>query len=125
MKIIAGLVLGVVAAMALAAANRTLSFGMMREALEGTMKTTAMIMLILIIANFLNFILASAGLADTLIGAIAAAELSPMQTSPKRCRKSTDPASAAFGSFIPARMKYMAAACRSLDAAFSGSRKPA
>ena len=54
--------LGVVGAMALAAANRTFSFGMMREALEGTMKTTAMIMLIMTAAYFLNFILSAVGL---------------------------------------------------------------
>ena len=54
--------LGVVGAMALAAANGTLSFGMMREALEGTMKTTAMIMLIMTAAYFLNFILSAVGL---------------------------------------------------------------
>jgi len=54
--------LGVVAALALAAANRTLTFRMLREALEGTMKTTAMIMLIIGAAYVLNFVLSSVGL---------------------------------------------------------------
>ena len=54
--------LGVIAAMALAAFNGTLTFTMMREALEGTMKTTAMIMLIMTAAYFLNFILSAVGL---------------------------------------------------------------
>ena len=72
--------IGMVVALALAWMNGGLSWRMLGRALEGTMRTTAMIMLILIVANFLNFILASAGLANKLIGAIAAAELTPTQT---------------------------------------------
>jgi tripartite ATP-independent transporter DctM subunit len=71
---------GTVIALALAWLHGGLSWRMLGRALEGTMRTTAMIMLILIVANFLNFILASAGLADRLIGLIAAQELSPTQT---------------------------------------------
>jgi tripartite ATP-independent transporter DctM subunit len=56
--------LGVIAAIALAAWERTLSVAMMRAALEGTMRTTAMIMLIIMAAQFLNFVLASIGLTD-------------------------------------------------------------
>jgi len=56
--------LGVIAAVILAAWERTLSLSMMRAALEGTMRTTAMIMLIIMAAQFLNFVLASIGLTD-------------------------------------------------------------
>jgi C4-dicarboxylate transporter, DctM subunit len=72
--------IGVVIALVLAWVHGGLSWRMLGQTLEGTMRTTAMIMLILIVANFLNFILASAGLANKLIEGIAAAELSPTQT---------------------------------------------
>jgi C4-dicarboxylate transporter, DctM subunit len=56
--------LGVIAALVLAAVERTLSFAMLRSVLEGTMRTTAMIMLIILAAQFLNFVLASIGFTD-------------------------------------------------------------
>jgi C4-dicarboxylate transporter, DctM subunit len=56
--------LGVLAALLLAAMHRTLSFSMLRVVLESTMRTTAMIMLIIIAAQFLNFVLASIGFTD-------------------------------------------------------------
>jgi C4-dicarboxylate transporter DctM subunit len=56
--------LGVLAALVLAALERTLSLAMMRAVLEGTMRTTAMIMLIIMAAQFLNFVLASIGFTD-------------------------------------------------------------
>jgi C4-dicarboxylate transporter, DctM subunit len=56
--------LGVLAALLLAAVERTLTFAMMRAVLEGTMRTTAMIMLIILAAQFLNFVLASIGFTD-------------------------------------------------------------
>ncbi|MGD9884420.1 MAG: TRAP transporter large permease [Reyranella sp.] len=62
--------LGVLAALVLAALQRTLSFAMMRSVLEGTMRTTAMIMLIILAAQFLNFVLASIGFTDGLGTAI-------------------------------------------------------
>ena len=71
---------GTVIALVLAWLHGGLSFRMLGQSLEGTMRTTAMIMLILIVANFLNFILASAGLANKLIAFIAAQELSPTET---------------------------------------------
>jgi tripartite ATP-independent transporter DctM subunit len=71
---------GTVAALALAWMNNGLSWEMLGRALEGTMRTTAMIMLILIAANFLNFVLASVGLANQLLGFIAAQELGPTET---------------------------------------------
>jgi C4-dicarboxylate transporter, DctM subunit len=71
---------GTVASLGLAWMNKGLSWEMLGRALEGTMRTTAMIMLILIAANFLNFVLASVGLANQLLGFIAAQELGPMET---------------------------------------------
>jgi tripartite ATP-independent transporter DctM subunit len=58
--------LGVVAGLALAAANRALNWPMLREALLGTMKTTAMIMFIVVAAYFLNFVMSSIGLTTRL-----------------------------------------------------------
>ena len=54
--------LGVLAALAVTAWHRALSVRMLREAFEGTMRTTAMIMAILIAAYFLNFVITSIGL---------------------------------------------------------------
>jgi tripartite ATP-independent transporter DctM subunit len=54
--------LGVIAALGVAAWNRRLTLGMLTLAFEGTMRTTAMIMAILIAAYFLNFVITSIGL---------------------------------------------------------------
>jgi C4-dicarboxylate transporter, DctM subunit len=54
--------LGVIAALAVAAWHLRLSVRMLLEAFEGTMRTTAMIMAILIAAYFLNFVISSIGL---------------------------------------------------------------
>jgi tripartite ATP-independent transporter DctM subunit len=56
--------LGVVAALVLAAWERRLSLSMLRAVAEGTMRTTAMIMLIIMAAQFLNFVLAGIGLTE-------------------------------------------------------------
>jgi C4-dicarboxylate transporter, DctM subunit len=56
--------MGVFAALILAAWERALSWKMLKAVFEGTMRTTAMIMLIIIAAQFLNFVLASIGLTD-------------------------------------------------------------
>ena len=61
---------GVVFALILAAWNRSLSFRMLREAFEGTMRTTAMIMLIILAAVFLNFILGFIGVTQALLQTI-------------------------------------------------------
>jgi tripartite ATP-independent transporter DctM subunit len=58
--------LGVVAGLGLAAANRALTWPMLREALLGTMKSTAMIMFIVVAAYFLNFVMSSIGLTTKL-----------------------------------------------------------
>ncbi len=56
--------LGVIAALGIAAWNRRLTMRMLLHAFEGTMRTTAMIMAILIAAYFLNFVIAAIGLTD-------------------------------------------------------------
>jgi C4-dicarboxylate transporter, DctM subunit len=54
--------LGVIAALGVAAWHRQLTVRMLLHAFEGTMRTTAMIMAILIAAYFLNFVITSIGL---------------------------------------------------------------
>jgi C4-dicarboxylate transporter, DctM subunit len=56
--------LGVIAALVLAAWERRVSLSMLRAVAEGTMRTTAMIMLIIMAAQFLNFVLAAIGVTD-------------------------------------------------------------
>jgi tripartite ATP-independent transporter DctM subunit len=58
--------LGVIAALILAAWEGRFTFGMLRAVAEGTMRTTAMIMLIIMAAQFLNFVLAAIGITDGL-----------------------------------------------------------
>lgn len=58
--------LGVIAALLLAAWERRVSLPMLRAVAEGTMRTTAMIMLIIMAAQFLNFVLAAIGVTDGL-----------------------------------------------------------
>jgi tripartite ATP-independent transporter DctM subunit len=72
--------IGVVFALILAAWTRTLSLGMLAEAFEGTMRTTAMIMLIILAAVFLNFVLGFIGVTQALIDAIDALGWTPVQT---------------------------------------------
>ena len=72
--------LGVVASLALAAWNRQLNMKMLLLALEGTMRTTAMVMLIVLAAMFLNFVLSVIGLTQVLTGFILGLGLSPMHT---------------------------------------------
>jgi C4-dicarboxylate transporter DctM subunit len=69
--------LGVLGALMLAAWFRRLSFSMLREAIEGTMRATAMIMLIVIAASFLNFVMSAIGLTDVLTSSITGLGLSP------------------------------------------------
>jgi tripartite ATP-independent transporter DctM subunit len=70
--------LGVVAALGLAAINRKLSVAMLLQALDGTMRTSAMIMLIVTGAFFLNFVLSAIGLVGALNSFITGLGLSPM-----------------------------------------------
>ena len=53
---------------------------MLKQAVEGTMRTTAMVMLIVFAAVFLNFVLAVVGLTDLLSNFVNGLGLEPMQT---------------------------------------------
>ena len=72
--------IGVVFALCIAAWRRTLNMRMLREAFEGTMRTTAMIMLIILAAVFLNFVLGFIGVTQALTNYIKELGLTPMQT---------------------------------------------
>ncbi len=72
--------LGVIAALVLAALHGRLTVGMLAQALDGTMRTTGMIMLIVAAAWFLNFVLSAIGLVNALNGLITGLGLSPGQT---------------------------------------------
>lgn len=69
--------LGVFAALILAACFRRLTLPMLREVLEGTMRSSVMIMLIVVAAAFLNFIMAAIGLTTALTEAIRNLGFSP------------------------------------------------
>jgi C4-dicarboxylate transporter DctM subunit len=72
--------LGVIAALLLAMRYKAVNLRFVQEVLEGTMRTTAMIMLILISANFLNFILDSIGLSELLTNFVNHLGMSPFKT---------------------------------------------
>jgi tripartite ATP-independent transporter DctM subunit len=69
--------LGVLGAMLLAAAYRRLTIAMVRESLENTMRSSAMIMLIVVGASFLNFVMSATGLTTALTNAITGLGFSP------------------------------------------------
>jgi C4-dicarboxylate transporter DctM subunit len=71
--------LGVVAALALAAAYRKLSIAMLKEVMENTMRTTAMVMMIIVAAYFLNFVISAIGLTTMLTDYIAGLGLSKFE----------------------------------------------
>ncbi|AVL71360.1 hypothetical protein CEQ07_08005 [Oligella urethralis] len=70
--------LGVVGALILAFLNKRLSIKLLKDAFEGSMKATAMIMLIVIGAAFLNLVMSSIGLTDAITSAITSLGWSPM-----------------------------------------------
>ena len=72
--------IGVVFALILAAWTGNLNATMLRQAFEGTMRTTAMIMLIILAAVFLNFILGFIGVTQALIQFISDLGWTPLQT---------------------------------------------
>jgi C4-dicarboxylate transporter DctM subunit len=72
--------LGVVGALVLAASFGRLKLAMLREAVEGTMRATAMIMLIVIAAGFLNFVMSATGLTSALTASVRGLGLSPAWT---------------------------------------------
>lgn len=71
--------LGVIAALAIAAWNRRLTLRTLLAAFEGTMRTTAMIMAILLAAYFLNFVITSIGLTGQVNHLITSLGLTPTQ----------------------------------------------
>jgi C4-dicarboxylate transporter, DctM subunit len=72
--------IGVCMAVIIAAAFKTLNIKMLKEAFEGTMRTTAMIMLIVFAAIFLNFVLGFMGITQAMLGFISEMGLTPVQT---------------------------------------------
>jgi tripartite ATP-independent transporter DctM subunit len=70
--------LGVAAALALAGARRRLTWAMLSAALEGTMRTTAMIMFIILAAFFLNFAMTAVGLTQAVVGVVTGLHLGPL-----------------------------------------------
>jgi tripartite ATP-independent transporter DctM subunit len=70
--------LGVVGALVLAAAFGRLGLAMMREVMESSMRATAMIMLIVIAAGFLNFVMSAIGLTTAITDTITSLGWSPM-----------------------------------------------
>jgi len=71
--------LGVIAALGIAAWHGKLSVRMLLQAFEGAMRTTAMIMAILIAAYFLNFVITSIGLTTQINRYITGLGLTPAQ----------------------------------------------
>ena len=69
--------LGVIAALGIAAVHGELSVRMLKNAFEGTMRTTAMIMAILIAAYCLNFVMSSIGLMSKVNNLILDLNLTP------------------------------------------------
>ncbi|MEM8647575.1 MAG: TRAP transporter large permease [Pseudomonadota bacterium] len=72
--------IGVVFALGIAAWNKALNIEMLKQAFEGTMRSSATIMLIILAAVFLNFVLGFMGITQAILEAIEALGLTPMQT---------------------------------------------
>ncbi|MBI4183894.1 MAG: TRAP transporter large permease [Proteobacteria bacterium] len=72
--------LGVFCSIALAAVNGRLSFEMVGESLLGTIRTAGMMILILIVSFFLNFVFAQVGLVQVVNRFILGLGLSPLNT---------------------------------------------
>lgn len=70
--------LGVSGAMILAACFGRLTFAMLAEAIEGTMKSSAMILLIIIASGFLNFVMSATGITDVITSSISGLGLHPV-----------------------------------------------
>ncbi len=72
--------LGVVAALVLAAGNGKLTFAMLHSAFEATIRTTAMILLIILAAFFLNFVISILGIPQTMANFVAETGATPLMT---------------------------------------------
>ncbi len=71
--------LGILGALALAGWKRRLSLRMLRDALEGTVRITAAVMLIILGAYFLNVVINAIGLTAAITNFITAMNLSPIE----------------------------------------------
>jgi tripartite ATP-independent transporter DctM subunit len=72
--------LGVLGALGLAVGNRSVSWPMLRDTVEGTLRTTGMSMAILVGAFFLNFVMGNIGLTQSVSSFIREMNLSPAGT---------------------------------------------
>ena len=72
--------IGVAMAAGIAAVNRGLTLRVLRDSLLGTVRTTAMVMFVIVGAYFLNYTLAAAGLGRELIALLDGLGLGPYQT---------------------------------------------
>jgi C4-dicarboxylate transporter DctM subunit len=72
--------IGVLCALVLAASYRTLTLDMLKESFLGTMRVTSMIMFIVISAYFLNFVLSSIGMTESLRSFVTTLEMTPLAT---------------------------------------------
>ncbi len=72
--------IGVVFSLIIAAWNRALSVAMLKQAFEGTMRSSATIMLIILAAVFLNFVLGFMGITQAILTTIEDLGWTPMQT---------------------------------------------
>lgn len=72
--------IGVFCALILAAVYRMLTFGMLKECFFGTMRVTSMIMFIVVSAYFLNFVLSSIGMTESLGRFVTSLDMSPLST---------------------------------------------
>jgi tripartite ATP-independent transporter DctM subunit len=70
--------LGVIAALVLAAFHRTLTWPMLRQALEGTVKLTAAVMLIILGAYFLNLVIGITGVTTAITDYVISLNLNPV-----------------------------------------------
>jgi tripartite ATP-independent transporter DctM subunit len=70
--------LGVLGALCFALARRRLTRAGLREALEGTTRTTCMVMLIVLAAYFLNFVLTNIGLTRAVVGWVDGLDVPPV-----------------------------------------------
>lgn len=70
--------LGVAAALMLTVVRRRFSVAMFVTAVENTMKTTGMIMLIVVAAFFLNFVMTAVGLTTAIVNLVTAYDLPPL-----------------------------------------------
>ena len=72
--------LGVLLSLILAAAHRRLTWSVLRQSIEGCVRTTAMAMAILLAAYFLNFVIGVIGLTSRVNALVIELGLSPYQT---------------------------------------------